>query len=151
MRKGEKYRENSGNLKKLWEITRQVGGKMGIHEIQQAAKQQEWQERICECRNSGQPVRRWCTEHGISVQTYYRWEKRCITQATGMPESSASAISLVRVEAESLPTAPPLYPCLPAVPEAKSVTIRMGEVSIELPAGTEAEQIARLVRALNHA
>lgn len=87
----------------------------------------------------------------LSVQTYYRWEKRCIAQATDMTESRESAISLVRVEPESLPTAHPLYPSTPAAPEAKPVTIRMGEVSIELPPGTEAEQIAQLVRALNHA
>ncbi len=122
---------------------------MGIQEIKQEARLREWQERIWECRNSGQPVRRWCSEHNISVQTYYRWEKRCITQAAGMADSSTAAVRLIKIAPESLPTARTPYPGTPTTPQ--SVTIRMGKVSIELLSGTDAEQIAQLVRALNHA
>ncbi len=36
---------------------------METGEARRAAKIPEWQQRVCECRNSGQPVKRWCEEH----------------------------------------------------------------------------------------
>ena len=54
----------------------------GVQELKLAARMQEWSVRIAECRSSGMSVRAWCAEQGISVQTYYRWEKRFVEKAT---------------------------------------------------------------------
>lgn len=54
----------------------------GIQEIKLAGRMQECSGRIAECRSSGMSVRAWCSEQGISVQTYYRWEKRFVEKAT---------------------------------------------------------------------
>jgi len=35
-----------------------------------------WQDRIQECRNSGQTVVAWCAEKGISEKTYYYWHRK---------------------------------------------------------------------------
>lgn len=118
---------------------------MEIGEVRRAAKLPEWQRRICECRNSGQPVKRWCEEHHISVKTYYRWERLCIAQATSKTKDS-SALSLIRIEPEALPTAETASSAI-----LQHITIRSGDVSIELANGTSADQIAQLVKALNHA
>ena len=67
------------------EFSRQRGGTQmttGIQELKQAARMQEWSARIIECRSSGKNVRAWCKEQGIASQTYYRWEKRFIAEAT---------------------------------------------------------------------
>ena len=36
----------------------------------------EWAARITECRNSGLSVRQGGSEHKLSPQTYYRWQRR---------------------------------------------------------------------------
>ena len=36
----------------------------------------EWAARIRSCRSSGLSVRQWCSEHNLSPQTYYRWQRR---------------------------------------------------------------------------
>lgn len=42
------------------------------HEIKLA----QWRETVLECRNSGKRVKEWCQDRGISVQTYYRWQRQ---------------------------------------------------------------------------
>ncbi len=118
---------------------------MEIGEVRSAAMLPEWQRRICECRNSGQPVKKWCEDHHISVKTYYRWERLCIAQATSKTEES-SALNLVRIQPEVLPTAE-----IASSVMLQHITIRSGDVSIELANGASADQIAQLVKALNHA
>ena len=54
----------------------------GVQELKLAARMREWSTRIAECRSSGMSVQAWCKERGIAIQTYYRWEKRFITEAT---------------------------------------------------------------------
>lgn len=47
--------------------------------IQNAEKQQnlfEWSQRVADCRCSGLPVKRWCSEHGINLKTYYNWQSK---------------------------------------------------------------------------
>ena len=35
-----------------------------------------WAARIRSCRSSGLTVKQWCSDHKISPQTYYRWQRR---------------------------------------------------------------------------
>ncbi len=48
---------------------------MKAREEKHQAKLAEWEERVKECRSSGQNVKEWCEEQGIGYQTYYRWER----------------------------------------------------------------------------
>ena len=48
---------------------------MTVLEVKHQGKLREWQERIIECRRSGNPVKVWCQEQGVSATTYYRWER----------------------------------------------------------------------------
>ena len=48
---------------------------MTVLEAKHQGKLKEWQERIMECRSSRESVKTWCREQGISVTTYYRWER----------------------------------------------------------------------------
>lgn len=58
---------------------------MKAQEEEQQAKIAEWGPRIAACRSSGQTVRGWCKERGISVRAYYYWEQR-VRQAEGKGE-----------------------------------------------------------------
>ena len=116
----------------------------GVQELKLAARMQEWSVRIAECRSSGMSVRGWCAEQGISVQTYYRWEKRFVEKATQQLSllAPAQAGMLMRINPETMPgdETSAIGSC---------IIIRHGESVITLPAGSSAETVADLVKALN--
>ena len=117
---------------------------MGVKELKHAAKLQEWSGRIADCRSGGMSVRTWCAVQGISLKTYYYWEKQVVAQASQQLAISAppQAGLLMRVNPETMPG-----------DEMRSIgsciTIRHSESMITLPAGTSAEAVADLVKALN--
>ena len=116
----------------------------GIEEIKLAGGLQEWSVRIAECRSSGMSVRVWCSEQGISVQTYYRWEKRFLEKATqqlSLPAPTQAGL-LMRVNPSTMPDGNETN-------AGTGITIRHGESVITMPAGSSAEAIADLVKALN--
>ena len=116
----------------------------GVQELKLAVRMQEWSVRIAECRNSGMSVRAWCNEQGISVQTYYRWEKRFVEKATrqlSLPAPTRAGL-LMRINPETMPSDE-----MNTV--GSCITIRHGESVITLPAGSSAEALADLVKALN--
>ena len=117
----------------------------GVQELKLAARMQEWSARIAECRSSGMSVRAWCKEQGIAIQTYYHWEKRFVTEATQQLSLPAptQAEMLLRVNPDTLPSGD-----TNAI--GAGITIRHGESVITLPAGSSAEAVAELVKALNH-
>ena len=116
----------------------------GVQELKLAARMQEWSARIAECRSSGMSVRAWCKEQGIAVQTYYHWEKRFVTEATqqlSLPAPTQAGM-LMRINPYALPNGD-------ANAIGVGITIRHGESVITLPAGSSAEAVAELVKALN--
>ena len=116
----------------------------GVQELKLAARMQEWSARIAECRSSGMSVRAWCKEQGIAIQTYYHWEKRFVTEATqqlSLPAPTQAGL-LIRVNPDAMPSDD-------ADRIGQGITIRHGESVITLPAGSSAEAVADLVRALN--
>ena len=117
---------------------------LGVTELKREVMLREWSARIAECRNSGKAVKEWCAEQGISVQTYYRWEKRFVEKATqqlSFPASTQSGM-LMQVNPDTLPSGD--ADCI-----GHGITIRHGESVITLPAGSSAEAVADLVKALN--
>ena len=116
----------------------------GVTELKREVMLREWSVRIAECRNSGKTVKEWCAEQGISVQTYYRWEKRFVEKATqqlSVPASPQAGL-LMRINPENMPgdEVNTISSC---------ITIRHGESVITLPAGSSADAVADLVRSLN--
>ena len=117
---------------------------MGVQAMKHAALLQEWSTKIAECRSSGMSVKAWCAEQGISIKTYYYWEKRFVTEATqqlSLPAPTQAGL-LMRVNPDAMPS--------DDVDRIRQgITIRHGESVITLPAGSSAEAVADLVRALN--
>lgn len=116
---------------------------MDARELHQAAKLQEWEGRIRECRSSGKTVGGWCREHGINAKTYYRWERIYLAEATKALAQPAGTAPLVRIEPERLPAGCPDRSPL------TGIRLQHGATSIELPMGTDAEAVVALVAALN--
>ena len=112
--------------------------------MKHAALLQEWSSKIAECRSSEMSVRAWCAEHGIPIKTYYYWEKRFVTEATqqfNLPAPTQTGL-LMRVNPDILPSGD-------ADRLEQGITIRHGDSVITLPAGSSAEAVAELVKALN--
>ena len=105
----------------------------GVQELKLTVRMQEWSARTAECRSRGMSVRAWCNEQGISVQTYYRWEKRFLEKATRQRSlrAPAQACLLMRINPETMPSdeMDTIGSC---------ITIRHGERVITLPAGSSA-------------
>lgn len=128
---------------------------MDVRAIKHAAKLSEWSERIRACRSSGKQVKTWCEENGISVKSYYRWERLYIAEASmqmQLPAGQGSeAGELVRIEPEELPVA------RTSVQEreidkpygGQEIILRHGGVELELPEGMAIGRIAELVKVLS--
>ena len=70
---------------------------MQVSQMKRAISQEQWKQRIVECRNSGIPVKEWCREHGISYSTYYRHEQALLKGAqdpSGIPISEQAPQTL---------------------------------------------------------
>ena len=116
----------------------------GVQELKHAAKVQEWSARVAECRSSGIGVKAWCREHGIALKTYYDWERQIVKEATqqyALP-APAQGDMLIRVNPDAMPGGR-------TVAVESDITIRHGESIITMPAGSSAEAVADLVKALN--
>ena len=116
----------------------------GVQELKHAAKVQEWSARVAECRSSGIGVKAWCREHGIALKTYYNWERQIVKEATqqyALP-APAQGDMLIRVNPDAMHGGG-------TVAVESDITIRHGESIITLPAGSSAEAVADLVKALN--
>lgn len=87
-----------------------------------------WSERIADCRSSGIGVKAWCEENGIRPSSYYKWQKKLFSLA-----------------AQSAPQ----FAEVCAAPQARiSATVRMGDVSVDIHSGADAETTAMLLRIL---
>lgn len=87
-----------------------------------------WSERIAACRSSGISVRAWCEGNGISTASYYKWQKKLFCLAA----QSAPQFAEVCV-----------------APVAKiSATVHLGDISVDIHSGADAETTAMLLRIL---
>ena len=101
----------------------------------QVLKHQEkiavWSERIADCRSSGIGVKAWCEGNGVSSSSYYKWQKKLFSLAA-QSEPQFAEVSV-------------------APPARISATVRMGDVSVDIHSGADAETTAMLLRILSHA
>lgn len=87
-----------------------------------------WSERIAACRSSGISVRAWCEGNGISTASYYKWQKKlfCLA-AQSAPQFAEGCV---------------------APPARISATVHLGDISVDIHSGADAETTAMLLRIL---
>ncbi len=115
---------------------------MTVTEIKHAAKRQEWQERIMECRNSGESVRRWCAEQQICTTTYYRWEREIF----GRLDKKGKESQALAVGAPEFAAAPAITPS--GTTGQAIMTLRTGTAEIDIYAGAGEREIETVLRVL---
>ena len=103
----------------------------------------EWSQRVADCRSSGLSVTRWCAEHEINPKTYFNWQKKVFT----------AMIEQQRQQMEPSREPERRFAALPA-PVAQNdlvATIRIGEMSLDVYSGANADVVAALCKALGNA
>ena len=125
--------------------------------IQRAGRQQSllaWSQRVADCRSSGLSVNRWCAEHDIKPKTYYNWQKKVfaamIEQQKTLVEMTETQSRFVELSAPVLEPAPPPA-AEPGQKNSLIASIRVGNASLDIYAGADAEVVATLCRVLSHA
>ena len=108
-------------------------------ELKNQAKLQEWSARIQDCRSSGLSVRAWCRQEGVNATTYYRWEWELLALAETEPCSSVSAVRFAELPAPKQVSR--------NVAE-RSATLHIGNASLDIYPGCDAEQLRLLVELL---
>ena len=126
---------------------------MDIWDIKRETLIPFWQDRIRDCRASGLTVREWCAKNNVSRQTYYTWEKKCLTRAEQElvkkgTETTSHGNALIKITPELLPSNKEVEECLVSTASAELV-IRCGCVSMEISPQMPVARIAELVSALN--
>ena len=114
---------------------------MTVTEIKHAGKRREWQDRIMECRNSGEPIRQWCGERGICPSTYYRWERE-IFGRLGKKGSESQALAV------AVPEFAAAAAIKPSGGGQAMMTLRTGTAEIDIYAGAGEREIEAVLRAL---
>ena len=124
---------------------------MDIWDIKREALIPAWQERIRECRSSGLTVRAWCAMNNISRQTYYNWEKMCLSRVEQNPrrseETRGQDNALIKFYPEQLPSSTEEIPTISTA--SAELVIRYGCVSMDISPQMPVSRIAELVSALN--
>ena len=127
---------------------------MDIRAMKHAAKLAEWSEKVQACRSSGLTVREWCEQNHVCVKTYYTWERVYLAEVSKQLASPdrlpAQAGQLVRIEPEQLRDEEEISTLALPVQTTSNVgiTLRYGNMSVEIPAGMEIRQVAELMKAM---
>ena len=113
---------------------------MTSNELKHEAKKQEWNIAIQECRGSGLSVSEWCRQRGVTTTTYYRWERELLTgvRRNGTPPSTTMTFAELPV--------PKQVSCNVA---ERCATLHIGEASLDIYPGCDAEQLKMLVELMH--
>ena len=116
---------------------------MTVLEVKYQGKLKAWQERVMECRSSGEPVKTWCREQGISVTTYYRWEREIIGRV-GREKGAAVPIA----------ARGPVFAEVPAVQAGygggtePKIRVHTGGMSVDIYTGADPEMVETIIQAM---
>ena len=98
-----------------------------VIQIRNEYRKQQWTQIIRECQSSGLSNKEYCQRQGISEKTYYYWLRKLRSEAAeGIPQ-------IVEVEPPGI---------------EDKVYIRFRGAELALPAGTDVDAIAAVLRSL---
>ena len=100
-----------------------------LRKVSQESELALWGNRIRECRESGEKFSHWCSEHEISVSTYYKWQRKLFAMA----QKQAAFVEVTPLAQSS---------------EGIAVTIHLSGVEADIHNGAEEETVAMVFRLL---
>ena len=94
----------------------------------------EWAQVVSQCRGSGMTVRQWCEENGISLSSYYKWQRKVYAAAQAQQEARFVEVT-------------PVQPASVAVSDV-SVTVRVAGAEADIHSGADAATVEMVLRVL---
>ena len=102
-----------------------------------------WEEQrlqpIAAAKQSGQPIKVWCAEHGVPVSSFYKWQRK---MRDALLTAQGSEVQFQELEISR-------NRC--SIPDADRIILHVQDITAELPAGTTPEQISAVIRGIRHA
>jgi len=97
-----------------------------------------WRERVTAFHESGLSVVAWCREHDVKVAQMRRWIKRIAEEsAPGPAKANGSRWLAIGIEPAAAPKA-----------DSGAITLRIGEVTVDVHPGFDPELLTRVVGVL---
>jgi hypothetical protein len=122
---------------------------MDVQKVTHEIRLRQWIGIIKECRSSGNSVKSWCEEKGISEKSYFYWQRRvreaACQELTAYQEQKAT-------KADPGDTGTPVFTeC--RIPEdnhsgGTAITIHLNRVVVEIRHGADAAMIESILRTL---
>lgn len=128
---------------------------MTIYDIQNAQKMPIWKQRIIECRSSGKSVKEWCKEHGLDFTTYYRWERKILSNI--IPVGDFPASDFPALPGQGLPAIPKQSNAIvkvelaPDLDSEEKIHFSVNGFDFCVPANVSREFLTRLLEATRYA
>ena len=121
-----------------------------IKEIKTELRHREWAEQIQECQNSGQTVKEWCSNSGISPSTYYN-RLRAVREEMLSRQPKLHEIVPVSVSTElsrNNVTLPEKSTSADKPKSTEKIIIRKNGIEIEIPSDADENIITAMLRGL---
>ena len=109
-------------------------GELSIRGAQAQRNLLEWSQRVAECR---------CAEHEIKPKTYFNWQKKVFAAMIEQQRHLLEAPQEPERRFAALP--------VPAVQNDLVATVRIGEASLDVYSGANADVVAALCKVLSNA
>ncbi len=118
---------------------------MDTREVAKRYRMSQWTETIHECRSSGQTVKAWCADHGVSLKSYYYWLRR-------IRQAACEALPSLGENSSIVPVNIPIHTAgtRPVKDPSSQIVIHYGAVVLELRNHASATLIENTLRALQN-
>ena len=104
-----------------------------------AVREEQWIQTIAAAKQSGQPIKVWCAEHGVPLSSFYKWQRKM--------RDSLLAEEKAEIQFQELEMPCNRY----GTPDSDRILLHIQDILVELPAGVSAEQISVVIRGIRHA
>ena len=104
-----------------------------------AVREKQWLQTIAAAKQSGQPIKVWCAEHGVPLSSFYKWQRKM--------RDSLLAEEKAEIQFQELEMPRNRY----GTPDSDRILLHIQDILVELPAGASPEQISAVIRGIRHA
>ena len=101
-----------------------------------AVREEQWIQTIATAKQSGQPIKVWCAEHGVAVSSFYKWQRKT---RDALLTAQNSKVQFQELEVPH------------SIETSGRILLHIQDILVELPAGTTPEQISAVIRGIRHA
>ena len=102
-----------------------------------AVREQQWYQTITTAKQSGQSIKSWCAENGVSLSSFYSWQRKMRS-------------ALLQQESVQFEELSPSSPKTSSDVSAR-IVVQIRDVTVELPADLPSGQISGIIRGIRNA